>query len=206
MKALILGAIAFVFVLVFRMPSAQAIVEARVTYGMLASKPDLTQVAVGGVTDIPAAAANYGVGADALFIVPILGLGAGIRYENLGFKLSQGGLDYKTSTSRTAILLNYRIINTLLYLGPVFSYGISHSNNMTVTLGATQADLTPDSSGSYTAGLEAGAKLGGFMLGAEAGYQSFKWTSLKDKYNVVTSAPDLDMSGPYFKVALGFGI
>lgn len=186
--------------------SAQAIVEARVTYGLLASKPDLTKVSVGGVTDVPAAAANYGIGADALFIIPIVGLGFGIRYENLGFKLGQAGLEFKTSTSRTALLVNYRIINTLLYLGPIFTYGVSHSNNMTVEYGATKADLTPESSSSYSAGIEAGAKLGGFMLGAEAGYQSLLWKGLTDKNSVITSMPDLDMSGTYIKATLGFGI
>lgn len=187
--------------------SAQALVEARVTYGLLASSPDLKSVDVSsGAGTIPSAAANYGIGADALVIIPILGLGAGLRYENLGFKVSSNGFDYKTTTTRTAVLLNYRIINTLIYLGPIFSYGLSHSNNMTASYGANSADLSPDSSTSYTAGLEGGIKLGGLMLGAEAGYQSFKWSKMKDKNNVITTTPDLDMSGTYVKVAFGFGI
>jgi hypothetical protein len=186
--------------------SAQAIVEARVNYGVLASKPDLSKVSIGGVTDLPTAAANYGIGADVLFVIPIVGVGFGVRYENLGFKLSQGGLEFKTSTSRTALVVNYRIINTLLYLGPLLTYGVSHSNNMTVESGATKADLTPESSSSYSAGLEAGAKLGGFMVGAEAGYQSLMWKGMADKNSVITSMPDLDMSGTYIKATLGFGI
>jgi hypothetical protein len=186
--------------------NSHAIFEARVTYGLLASKPDLAKVAVGGATDIPTATANYGVGADALFVIPIVGLGFGVRYENLGFKLSQGGLEFKTSTTRTALLVNYRLINTLLYLGPIFSYGLSHSNNMTVESTSLKADMTPDSSASYTAGIEVGAKLAGFMVGAEAGYQSFTWTGLTDKNSVITTKPDIDMSGSYVKATLGFGI
>lgn len=186
--------------------NASALVEARVTYGMLASKPDLQQLSFGGMSDIPAAAANYGIGADAIVVLPIIGLGAGLRYENLGFKFSSNGIDYKSSASRTALLVNYRLINTLLYLGPIFSYGISHSNNITVTYGGSTADLTPDSSSSYTIGLEGGSKIGGFLLGAELGYENFQWKTLKDKNGTLTTEPNLDMNGTYAKVILGFAL
>lgn len=186
---------------------ALAIVEARVTYGALSSSPDLAKVDVSsGASAIPSAAANYGVGADLLIIVPFLGLGGGLRYENMGFKINSNGFAYKTTTTRTSLLLNYRLIDTLLYLGPIFSYGISHSNNMTASYANNAADMSPDSASSYTAGLEVGAKLGGFILGAEMGYQSFKWDKMTDKNNFITTTPDLDMSGSYFKIALGFGI
>lgn len=188
-------------------PSSKALVEARVTYGLLASSPKLSDISLPGQTvDAPAATGNYGIGADALVILPVIGLGAGIRYENLAFKVTATDLEYKSSLSRTALLINYRIINTLVYLGPIFTYGLSHTNNITATYLSTAADLSPDSSTSYSAGLEAGVKLGGFLLGGEAGYMDYKWKSLSDKNNVITSQPNLDMSGGYFKVILGFGI
>lgn len=200
---LAIAAVGFSLVLA---PQAQALVEARVTYGLLAGKPDLSSLVISGAPTAPSVSVNYGIGADVLVVIPIVGLGAGLRYENFGFKVDNSGLEYKTTTSRTAVLVNYRLINTLLYLGPIFSYGISHSNNMTVSYNGTIADLSPDSTSSYTAGLEFGAKLGGFQVGAEGGYESFKWKKMTDKNNVITNQPDLDMSGSYFKVTLGFGI
>lgn len=185
---------------------ARALVEARVSYGLLAGSPDLTQLTISGAPTAPSAASNYGVGADILVILPVIGLGGGLRYENLGFKVSNSGLEYKTTTSRTALVLNYRLINTLMYLGPIFTYGLSHTNNMTVSYNGSSADISPDNSSSYSGGLEAGVKLGGFLLGAEAGYESFKWNKMTDKNSVITSQPDIDMSGAYFKVMLGFGI
>ncbi len=185
---------------------AFAIFETRLTYGILAGKADLTKVYTGVASDVPAIAANYGLGADALFIIPVIGLGFGLRYENLGFKVTNNGLEYKTSSTRTAAIINYRIIDTLLFLGPILTYGISHSNNMKWSNATQSADLTPATSTSYSVGLEAGAKLGGFLLGAEAGYQSFPWKQMTDSKGVVTTRPDLDMSGTYAKVLFGFSI
>jgi hypothetical protein len=200
-KSFLAIALTFVF-----MENANALFEARLNYGFLASKPDLKEVYTGAASDVPAAAANYGLGADAIFVIPIVGIGAGLRYENLGFKAESNGLEYKSSATRTALIVNYRIIDTLLFLGPIATYGISHSNNMKWSLAGTTADLTPESSTSYSIGLEAGTTLLGFLVGAEAGMQTFKWNKMKDANNILTTTPDLDMSGFYMKVLLGFAI
>lgn len=187
--------------------SANALVEARLSYGLLGSKPDLAAI-YNGTTEVPAIVPNMGVGFDALFIIPIVGLGGGIRYENLGFTASSNGLEYKSQITRTSLVVNYRIINTLMYLGPIATLGMSHSNNIKWSDSNTgiSADLTPDSASSYTVGLEAGVSLLGFIIGAEAGYQNLKWNSLKDSKNVITTTPNLDMSGTYAKIMFGFGI
>lgn len=188
--------------------SANALVEARLSYGLLGSKPDLAAI-YNGTTAVPAIVPNMGVGVDALFIIPIVGLGGGIRYENLGFTASSNGLEYKSQITRTSLVVNYRIINTLMYLGPIATLGMSHSNNIKWTdsnPAGLSADLTPDSASSYSVGLEAGVSLLGFIIGAEAGYQNLKWNSLKDSKNVITTTPDLDMSGTYAKIMFGFGI
>ncbi len=196
----------FLFTTFLLCSQSYALVEARLTYGILASRADLTKVYTGAASDVPAIAPNYGLGADALFIFPILGIGVGLRYENLGFTASSNGLEYKSSTTRTAVILNYRLIDTLMFLGPIATYGISHSNNMKWSIGSQSADLTPSSSSSYSFGLEAGAKLGGFLLGAEVGYQNFPWKQMTDSKGTVTTRPDLDMSGTYAKVLFGFSI
>lgn len=186
--------------------SAHALLEARVSYGLLASNPDLASIYNGASSNVPSVSPNYGLGLDALIVLPIVGLGAGIRYENLGFKVSNNGLEYTTSATRTAALINYRIINTLMYLGPIASYGLSHDNSIKWTSGSTTSDFKIGDCTSYSVGLEAGVKLIGFMVGGEAGYESMKWSSMTDKNSVVSGTKSLDMSGTYFKVMLGFAI
>lgn len=185
--------------------SAHALFEARVTYGILASKPDLAAI-YNGTTTVPAVAPNAGIGFDAIFIVPIVGIGGGLRYENLGFNASSGSLEYKSQVTRTSIIANYRLINTVLYLGPIATLGMTHTNSMKWTEGANKTDFSPDSATSYSLGLEAGAGLLGFIIGAEAGYQNMKWNRVKDSTGTFAGTPDLDMSGTYMKVVLGFGI
>jgi hypothetical protein len=192
---------------IFCINSAHALVEARLSYGLLGSKPDLASV-YNGTTAVPAIVPNLGLGVDAIFVVPIIGLGGGLRYENLGFTASSNGLEYKSQITRTSLIVNFRLINTIMYLGPIATLGLSHSNNIKWTDSNTglSADLSPDSAGSYSVGLEAGIGLLGFIIGAEAGYQNLKWNSLKDSKGVITSTPDLDMSGTYAKIMFGFGI
>lgn len=194
--------------------SAHALFEARLTYGGLASSPDLKDVYTGTSTEVPAIAPNFGLGVDVLFIFPLAGIGIGARYENLGFKVDTAGLEYKTSTTRTALVLNYRLLNTLFFLGPIATYGLSHSNNIKWSVNSsslsvpngTRADLTPQSSTSYTLGLELGLKLLNFIIGAEAGYEDFKWKKMSDATGTLTTSPDLNMNGFYSKVIFGFGI
>lgn len=185
--------------------SAHALFEARLTYGVLASKPDLAAI-YPGTTTIPAVAPNAGIGFDAIFVVPVIGIGGGLRYENLGFNVSSGSLEYKSQITRTSIIVNYRLINTLLYLGPIATIGMTHSSSIKWTEGAQTTDFAPNSANSYSVGLEAGVGFVGFLVGAEAGYQNMKWNKVKDSTSTVTATPDLDMSGSYVKIIFGFGI
>ena len=105
-----------VLMILFSFSRAQAVIEARLTYGSLVSKPQLSDVYTGSTSDVPAAAANNGLGVDALILFPGVGFGFGARYENLGFKVDNAGLEYKTSSTRTALLLNYRLLNTFSFL------------------------------------------------------------------------------------------
>lgn len=204
MKRSLLAIISITITLFFSIQS-QALVEARVTYGLLASRPDLAAL-YGGAGTVPSIVPNYGIGLDALVIIPVVGLGAGLRYENLGFTATSGSLTYKSTATRTALLVNYRIIDTLMYFGPIFSYGLSHTNEISVNDTTLSYQWAPDSSSSYQAGLEIGSKIGGILLGAEAGYQSMNWKKMTDKAGTSTSTPDTDMSGTYAKIILGFGI
>lgn len=185
---------------------AWSLVEARLTYGALASNPNLSDVYT-GTNAIPSATLNYGLGGDFIFSPPLTSLGFGMRYENLGLKLSGNGLDFDSSLTRTAVIVNYRIINTLLFVGPIFTYGLSHTNSMKISVNGNQiSNFSSSSPSSWSAGVEAGAKLVGIMVGAEAGYQSLLLKDATDSMGAVSGSKNIDLSGSYLKLIVGFSI
>ncbi|WP_413290304.1 hypothetical protein [Bdellovibrio sp. HCB337] len=204
MKHLLLCAFIFATGSLLSAP-AHAIFEVRATYGLLASKPDLAPLFTGSPS-LPTIAPTYGLGADAIISPPLFSMGFGVRYENMGVEASSSGIEFKANYSRTALLLNYRLIDTLLFLGPIVTYGISHSGEVKAIQNGTETGVfSSDKITSYSVGLEAGVKLIGFHLGAELGYQDFRWKNATDSTgNVATQ--DINMSGSYAKVLLGFGI
>lgn len=193
--------------LIFATQPASALFEARMTYSLLASKPDLAPLYVGGTSSIPSVSANAGMGGDILFFPPLLDWGFGARVENLGFKVNSGNLEYKSTANRTALLVSYSFIDTLLHVRTLFSYGLSHSGGMKVTeSGVADLNWEPGSVSSYQVGLDVGVGLAGMVIGGEAGYQSMKWTEMADKNNSTANKVNTDMSGTYMKVYVGIGI
>lgn len=204
MKRLLLFALTIVTGSLISAP-AHALFEARLTYGLLGSKPDLSPV-FPGQSSIPAVAPTYGLGADVIVSPPLFPIGFGMRYENMGVAATTGGLEFKANYTRTALLVNYRLIDTLLFLGPIFSYGISHSGEIKALTNSTEtANFSSSKISSYSMGLEAGVKLIGFHVGAEAGYEDFRWKEAHDKTGNLADQ-DINLSGSYVKVLLGFGI
>ena len=187
-----------------------AIFETRLTYGMLASNPDLAAVYTGNTSEVPSSAPHFGLGVDAIFTLPVIGLGIGARYENLGFKSSTDETTYKVSSTRMALILSYRIINTLMFMGPIATYGLTHTNNLkwfTTSSGTrVERDFSPNRSSSYSLGLEAGVKLASFILGAEIGYEDFKWNNMINSTFTLDTPVDLNMNGTYAKFLFGFSI
>lgn len=186
---------------------AQALFEARVSYGLLTSAADLAPLCPTCSASAPAIVPTYGLGADAILTLPLpLIPGVGIRYENMGLTASNGALDFKADYSRTALIINWRPLNNIIYLGPIFTYGLSHSTNLTAKeSGVTKADFSANSVTSYSAGLEAGVNLLGFTVGAEMGYIDFRWKDAKDSTGNAPSQ-DINMSGTYAKILLGISI
>jgi hypothetical protein len=204
MKRLLLCAFTLMTGSMISLP-AHALFEARLTYGLLASQPDMSALFLGQASP-PAVAPTYGLGADVIVSPPLFPIGFGLRYENMGVSASSSGLEFKANYTRTAVVLNYRIIDTLLFVGPIFSYGLSHSGNIKALVNGTEtANFSSNKISSYSIGLEAGAKLLGFHLGAEAGYQDFRWKEAHDS-TATLADQDLNMSGSYMKVLLGIGI
>jgi hypothetical protein len=189
-------------VLLFAQPS-MAIFEVHLGYGVLDSKPDLAALYTGASTDIPSAAPNAGVTLDAIVTLPLVGLGLGARLENMNISYDSSALKIANQLNRTALIVNYRLPIPILNIGPVFTYGLNHSNKIKINEGST-ANISSSKVSSYSLGAELSASLVGFMVGAEVGKM---WMNYKDATDSVTSrVDDLDMSGNYAKLFIGFGI
>lgn len=184
--------------------SSHALVELRLGYGVLGSKPNLASVYTTN-TEMPTATPAVGLSTEVLVQIPLVGIGGGIRNENLGVNYNANSIGIENKISRSSIVLNYRLIDTLLYLGPIVTYGVNHSGSLKISVADnTAVDLKPDSISSYTVGLEAGAKLIGFLVGAEVGYMDMRYKNAVDQINTANHA-DLNMSGTYMRVVAGFG-
>lgn len=191
--------------------SSWALFEARLSYGSLASGQSFSDVCQGSCatpSNAPSIVPTFGLGLDALVSLPMIPFGFGLRTEDMKLKASGAGIDAEVKYNRTAVLVNYRLIDTIVHFGPIASFGISHSGSMSINEGGTQVvNLNPSSLSSYSVGLELLAKplvVIPITIGAEAGYMSFKWGNVTN--TVDSSTKNIDMSGTYLKVFLGMEI
>jgi hypothetical protein len=157
-----------------------------------------------------AADATYvpGVGLDAIVKLPMIPIGFGLRYEGLKLSGDQGTSSTEINYTRTAVLINYRLIDTIVHFGPIASFGLSHTGNLTLKEnGNTRVDLAPSTMSSYSLGLELEVKpliVLPLVVGAELGYMGFKWDGVTN--SIDNTKKDVDLSGTYFKVFLGLDI
>ena len=180
-----------------------ALFEVRAGYGILSSKPDFSGFYSGAT---PAATPNEGLTLDAIATVPLVGIGGGLRMENMKISYDNSALGISNQLSRTSLIVNYRIINTLIYLGPIFTYGLSHTNSVKLTSSDVElSNISSNKVSSYSLGVEGGASLLGFMVGAELGKLAMSYKNATDSINP-THVHNLDMSGTYAKIFVGFGI
>lgn len=173
------------FLSVFAFSQAQAIVELRAGYGI--------QTPADSEQNGQTLKSMAGFNVDAIVELPMVPFGFGLRYENLGSKISIPTIgDVDATFERTSLLVNYRIIDLLVYAGLIGSLGFQ--NNLKVETPGSTTEL--DTSLTYSVGAEAGVSLGLIMLGAELGYIGAK---LKDNTN------EGDLSGVYAKALVGVG-
>ena len=194
--------IAALSILLFGATSSAALFEVRLAYGLHTSDPSLGDLC-DACTDLPSINPNYGLGYEVIVMPPLFPVGLGMRYENLGLSLDSGTFEYESKITRTALIINSRIIDTLMYIGPIFTYGLSHSGEFEIGDSSLpySAKYTSSKASSYSIGLEAGIRLG-FLLGAEIGYQSM---TFQDAENSNNESEDIKLAGNYAKVMLGFG-
>ena len=198
---------------IFLIPlTSNAIFEARVTYGTVTSKDALTDACNGtndcGAGPIPGMVPLVGMGADAIISPPLTDFGFGLRYEKMELAATSGGLEGKLNMTRTAVIVNYRLLNTILHIGPIFTYGLAHTGGLSMKLNGNPAfDYTGNKATSYSLGFEVGAKpliIIPIKVGAEAGFQSTKFEGMTDSQG--NASRDVDMTGPYLKLFLGLDI
>lgn len=190
-----------------------AIVTLRGSYGgLISEKLKFNELCQGSCTNpqnAPSTAIpSIGFGADAIIKPPLFPFGFGVRYEKLGLKADSNGIVGESDLTRTAAIINYRFIDTIIHFGLIGTYGINHSGSITVRENNNLVmDLQPGKIESASLGLELEVKpliVVPLIVGAEAGYQHYKWNQTVNSVNSTTQ--DLDLSGPYVKVFLGFDI
>jgi hypothetical protein len=202
----------FVFIALTATPlSSWALFEARLTYGSLASQQSLTDICQGSCaapSNAPAIIPTFGLGADAIIELPFFPVGIGVRLEDMKLSASTTSIEAELKYKRTALILNYRLLDTIVHFGPIATFGISHTGSMSIKEnGTSRVDLTPSSLSSYSVGVELGIKplvIIPLKVGAEAGYMSFNWGKVSN--SIDSSQKDIDLSGVYLKVFLGLDI
>lgn len=185
--------------------TSHALVEARVSYGVASSSTSARDLCSTCISQNRLDKNLSGIGADGIVKLPISYLPAiGIRYESLGSNAQSDLLDLNLSYNRTAVLVQWRPLDSTFYFGPTFTYGLSHSLNSKAREQETEkANVNAKSAESYSAGFEAGFKVIDFLIGAEIGYNELQWKNAKDASG---NLQDIDLSGAYGKLILGFSI
>lgn len=198
-----------VFVTVLLVPfTSHALLEGRLSYGSLVSSEsfkDICQGSCASPDNAPAVVPTFGVGLDVILTLPMIPFGFGIRNESMKLSASENNFDAEIKYSRTAAIINYRWIDTIVHFGPIATFGMSHSGSVNIKEGGnTIVDLSPGSLSSYSLGLELEVKplvVLPLIVGAEAGYMSFKWGEVTN--SVDSSKKDIDLSGTYIKAFIG---
>jgi hypothetical protein len=156
---------------------------------------------------------------DALFYLPMVPVGLGARYEGLTIPTqTSDDMEFDFALSRISFIANYRFIDTLLYFGPIVSVGLSHNLSASLS-GAEDVEgetynydfkMSSTKALSYSVGGEVGIALGFFIVGAEVGYMSWKhtdlsFTGLDSDLDEDDFFSEVDLSGTYAKILVGFG-
>lgn len=201
---LVLIAVAFLWV----DPAVALLGEVRATYGETSGKPEDYNKAYFNFQDGPEISKQRYLGVDGILMLPMIPLGVGLRYEKTGEDKTQFAEKIDYAFTRLALVLNYRIVNTLFYLGPIATYGLTH--NLEFKIPTRPDEFKAGKSKSYSIGVEGGVKLGLFRLGLEVGQMSMVFDDLKDIGGVTPNKNGLninklDFGGTYYKVQAGIG-
>ncbi len=182
--------------------------EVRLSYGDTSGSPNEYNNSYFKLNDGPEIKQQTYVGVDAILMLPVVPIGFGLRYESTSKSETQFNEQIDYAIKRTSLLLNYRIINSKFYLGPIVTYGLSQSLSFKLPLDPDE--FKSGKSSSYSYGLEGGVKFSFFRVGVEAGVTSLVFEDLKDKNNVIPdknglNISELDFGGNYYRLHIGLG-
>lgn len=197
-------------VLLFFPMSSWALFTARATYTGVVANDALKDVCAGtsceGLT--PGMVPLYGLGADVIVKLPLIPFGFGLRTEKLKLDATKDNITGEAHLDRTAALINYRFIDTIIHFGLIASYGLDHSASLRVANGSSNVvDYSGGDLKSYTVGLELEVKpliVIPIIVGGEAGIIKTDWKNAQN--SVSSNTKDIDLSGQYIKFFLGIDI
>ncbi len=145
-----------------------------------------------------------GFNLDVYVKIPLLPIGAGLRYEWSSQDMNlPSGDNFELDVRNISLLVNWRIFdNQLFYAGPLLTLGYP-SGTFMISDGATfdTADIDPDQI-SFALAVEGGIRLGMFIVGAELGYTSLKL----EPPGFFELTPQINMSGFFGRLQVGIGI
>ncbi len=149
------------------------------------------------------------LGVDVIIMPPLFPVGIGLRYEGQANKETSGLNAVTTGLGRLAVIVNKRLIDTVVFLGPIATFGLSSTAAVEIKSVAGTTKWEADSVSTWSVGVEGGANLVGFVVGGELGYQSAIAKDFKYGGSTFTNAAGqsltADFSGTYLKAFLGFG-
>lgn len=200
----------FLFIAVFLLPLAtQATVDFRLNLGRTFSNPDSLNE---GLSERLHISGLSNIGFD-LLINPLFlpgGLGFGMRFDSFQTAQKDGNDEFSYSGSSFSMLVNYRLINTGFYAGPLIGIGVGNSAKVETVFGS--APKTTYEAGkirNISFGVEGGARVTSLVFGGEFGYQYYNVKNFMDgNANYLTNSmgtpKEGDLSGLYMKISCGF--
>ncbi len=190
-----------VFVLMGTVQAAQAgILEVRGGYGINSANPNKFEDRVNEISAANLDADNFdNYNLDIFFDLPVIPFGVGLRHEWIKQDQSSGGSEWDIDAKNISVLVDWRLLDTLVYVGPIVGIGYPTAEVDFKTAGVESSDKIKSGQPSYSIGLEAGVKLSKFIVGAEAGYSSVKFDQTSTQ-NVKTR---VDLTGFYGKIMAG---
>jgi len=136
---------------------------------------------------------NYNV--DVFLNIPLCPLNVGLRREWMNTKSSGNATDSEIDVNQLMVLVDWRLLDNVVYVGPIVGVGFP-KGDLKINGSKTSLDRNHLT---YSLAGEAGLKLGGFILGAEAGYSSMSFDTQSDDLNKTT----VNLSGFYGKAMVG---
>lgn len=198
----IMGAAAAAMLCVGFSPLRAGMLDLRVGAGLSAANPDAFEQRVKDVSGSTLRAKTFDTyNADVVFRFPGVPVTLGVRFEQANQKRNDAASEWKLNVNNLALLVDWRLINSAVYVGPIVSVGYPWAN-LKFHDGANRVDRRIHSNQiSYSGGLEAGVYLGPLLIGAEAGYKSIRFKGDASAGSSLNAHVDLD--GVYGKALVG---